>query len=232
MTSIRKVMAATAIGAMTLVPLAACSSDDSSSSDSSTTTSVSNETTDAAESTPEPAANVEDLSNGVDTAVALDAGFTEALTTLGLTPGVVGTATLADGSISFPITDGNVKYWEPGTVDPYVQGEIMHEGSGLSLTSGDTVVELTDFDIDPGTSELTGTVTVNGEVAAEDAVIFDLDGSTLKPLATGPDNTAILQGTEVKISETAAGLLNDTFETDAVTPGLLVGVATITVATA
>ncbi|WP_338888474.1 hypothetical protein [Rhodococcus sovatensis] len=229
MISIRKVMAATAVGAMTLVPLAACSSDDSSTTTESSTSSAAMETTEAM---PEPAAEVDDLSNGVSTAVALDPGFTGALTTLGLTPGVIGTATLADGSISFPITGGNVKYWEPGTVDPYVQGEIMHDGSGLSLTAGETVVELTDFDIDPGTSLLTGTVSVNGEVAAEDAVIFDLDGRTLNPLATGPDNTAILQGTQVKISETAAGLLNDTFQTDAVTPGLLVGVATITVATA
>lgn len=229
MISIRKVMAATAIGAMTLVPLAACSSDDSSSTESSTTSAAAAETT---ESMPAPAAEVDDLSKGVSTAVALDPGFTGALTTLGLTPGVVGTATLADGSIVFPITGGDVKYWEPGTVDPYVQGEIMHNGSGLSLTAGETVVELTDFDIDPGTSVLTGTVTVNGDVAAEDAVLFDLDGRTLQPLATGPNDTAILTGTEVKISETAAGLLNDTFKTDAVTPGLLVGVATITIATA
>ena len=107
----------------------------------------------------------------------------------------------------------------------------MHDGSGLSLTAGETVVQLTDFVIDPGTSELMGTATVNGEVAAEDAVIFDLDGATLQPLRTEGDN-AILQGTQVLISETAAGLLNDTFETDAVTPGLLVGTATITIATA
>ncbi|TFI41673.1 hypothetical protein E4P29_19340 [Rhodococcus sp. 1R11] len=228
MFTVRKALAATAIGALTIVPLAACSSDDASSTVESATSSAS----EAMESTPEPAAEVDDLSNGVDTAVALDPGFLGALTTLGLTPGVVGTATLADGSIRFPITGGDVKYWEPGTVDPYVQGEINHDGSGLSLTAGETVVELTNFDIDPGTSLLTGDVTVNGEEAAADAVLFDLDGRTLQPLATGPDNTAILQGTQVKISETAAGLLNDTFKTDAVTPGLLVGVATITVKTA
>ncbi|MET0317829.1 MAG: hypothetical protein ABW188_13480, partial [Rhodococcus fascians] len=100
MTSIRKVMAGTAIGALTLVPLAACSSDDSSST-AETTSSAAAETT---VSTPEPVAEVDDLSNGVSTAVLLDPGFTGALTTLGLTPGVIGTATLADGSISFPIT--------------------------------------------------------------------------------------------------------------------------------
>ncbi|MGB2722509.1 MAG: hypothetical protein WBC54_22430 [Rhodococcus sp. (in: high G+C Gram-positive bacteria)] len=227
MFTVRKALAATAIGALTIVPLAACSSEEASDTVDAATSSAA----EAVESEPEPAAEVEDLT-GVDTAVALDAGFTGALTTLGLTPGVVGTATLADGSIAFPITGGDVKYWEPGTVDPYVQGEIMHDGSGLSLTAGDTVVELINFDIDPGTSILTGDVMVNGEEAAADAVLFDLDGRTLQPLATGPDNTAILQGTEVKISETAAGLLNSTFNTDAVTPGLLVGVATITINTA
>lgn len=228
MFTVRKVLAATAIGALTVVPLAACSSDDTSSAGDEGTSSA----TSAMESTPEPAAEVDDLANGVDTAVALDPGFLDALTTLGLTPGVVGTATLADGSIRFPITGGNVKYWEPGTVDPYVQGEIDHDGSGLSLTAGGTVVELTNFEIDPGTSLLTGDVTVDGEEAATDAVLFDLDGRTLQPLATGPDNTAVLQGTQVKVSETAAGLLNSTFDTDAVAPGLLVGVATITVKTA
>ncbi|MDV6304349.1 hypothetical protein R3P93_17440 [Rhodococcus cerastii] len=230
MFTVRKALAATAIGALTIVPLAACSSDEASDTVDNATSSAASamETT---ESEPEPAAEVDSLT-GVDTAVALDPGFTGALTTLGLTPGVVGTATLADGSIRFPITGGDVKYWEPGTVDPYVQGEIMHDGSGLSLTAGETVVELINFDIDPGTSLLTGDVMVNGEEAAADAVLFDLDGRTLQPLATGPDNTAILQGTEVKISETAAGLLNSTFNTDAVTPGLLVGVATITINTA
>ncbi len=184
----------------------------------------------AAATQPEPVAQVDNLT-GVSTAVALDSGFTGALTTLGLTPGVVGTAALADGSVSFPITGGNVKYWEPGTVDPYVQGEIMHDGSGLSLAAPGTVVELTDFAIDPGTSLLTGDVSVNGAPAAADAVLFDLNGRTLKPLQTGPNDTAILQGTEVKISEDAAGLLNETFKTDAVKPGLLVGIATITIAT-
>ncbi|MBV6755334.1 hypothetical protein [Rhodococcus opacus] len=221
MSNYRKALVAAAIGALSLTPLVACSSNDSSASSNVSA---------AASSQPAPVAQVDNLT-GVSTAVALDPGFTGALTTLGLTPGVVGSATLADGSVSFPITGGNVKYWEPGTVDPYVQGEIMHDGSGLSLAAPGTVVELTDFTIDPGTSLLTGDVSVNGSPAATDAVLFDLNGRTLKPLQTGPNDTAILQGTEVKISADAAGLLNETFKTDAVTPGLLVGIATITIAT-
>ncbi|WP_254189517.1 hypothetical protein [Nocardia noduli] len=163
--------------------------------------------------------------------MALDKGFTDALSTLGLTPGVLGSATLADGSVVFPITGGNVKYYTPGTVNPYVQGNIKHTGSGLSLTAGSTTVELTDFDIDPGTSVLYGDVKVNGAPAATHAVLFDLDGSTLQPLQNGPEDTAVLQGTRVLVSGDAAALLNKTFNTDAVKSGLLVGTATITLNT-
>lgn len=177
-----------------------------------------------------PLASIPSL-HGVDTAVLLDADFAAALGTLGLTPGTVGTATLEEGSLHFPITGGNVDYYDPnGTVRPYVQGSLEHEGSGFSLTAGDTVVELTNFTIDPGTSELFGDVTVNGESAATQVKIFDLYGGTLKPLKMDGDN-AILTGTTVHISSDAAGLLNSTFNTDAVADQLLVGIATITVAT-
>ena len=120
--------------------------------------------------------------------------------------------------------------FKPGEVSPYVIGQIQHEGSGLSLTAGDTKVELTNFNVDPGVSRVYGDVTVNGEVAATNAFLFQLDGRTLEPLKTEGSN-AILTGTKVEISEDAAPLLNQTFNTDAVKPGLLVGIATITVNT-
>ena len=43
--------------------------------------------------------------------------------------------------------------------------------------------------------------------------------------------TATLEGTKVGISPVAAPVLNKVFKTDAVKPGLLVGVAKITVST-
>ena len=178
----------------------------------------------------EPVAEVPSLS-GKDTAVALDAGFVKALETLKLTPGTVGDAKIKGGSAVFPITSGEVTYYKPGTRSPYVTGEILHDGSGLSLTGGDTTVELTDFNIDPANSRLFGDVAVNGKSAAKDVMIFKLNGSTLKPLQTGPNDTAILEGTTVHVSKVAAGLFNDMFKTDAVKPGLLVGVAKITINT-
>jgi len=176
---------------------------------------------------PAPVAAVPEIFGG-STAVALDSGFTGALTTLGLTPGTVGTATLDGSSISFPITGGSVVYWSPsGKYRPYVQGIVEHDGSGLSLTAGSTVVDLTNFTINPGNSKLYGDVTVNGTVAATQAYLFSLHGGTLKALQVDGNN-AILQGTTVHVSADAAAVLNKVFSTDAVKGGLLVGVATIT----
>jgi hypothetical protein len=217
----KKSLAALATVALLAGPLAACSSDDSSSASSSDSSTP---------SAPKPVAAIDAL-QGESTAIALDKGFTDALTSLKLTPGVVGTAKLEGGSLIFPITGGNVTYFKPGTVSPYVIGQIQHEGSGLSLTAGGTTVELTNFNVDPGVSRVYGDVTVNGKVAATNAFLFQLDGRTLKPLQT-EGTTAILEGTKVEISADAAPVLNDTFKTDAVKPGLLVGIAKITVDTA
>ena len=179
----------------------------------------------------EPVAELADLSGDV-TEVTLDTGFVQALTDLKVTPGPVGDAEISEeGVASFPITGGNVTYYDPASsVRPYVQGIIDHEGSGLSLEAGGTTVELTDFVIDPGTSELTGTVTANGKEAATDAPLFDLDGSTLNPLKSNPDGSATLEGTTVELNQGAADLLNETFGIDALKGGLVIGISSITVA--
>jgi len=210
-TKFGKVVATLAIAGIASVSLAACGEDDSSK--------------DAVQSI----AAVDSLT-GETTAVTLDQGFADALASLKLTPGVTGTAKLTDGALVFPVTGGNVKYFKPGTVDPYVIGQIQHEGSGFSLTAGDTTVEINNLNVDPGISRVYGDVLVNGKLAVASAYIFTLDGSTLKPLQTEGTN-AILEGTRVLISPVAAELLNSTFKTDAVTSDLLVGIAKITIAT-
>jgi hypothetical protein len=192
----------------------------------------SDETAPAAKSAATPVAEIPSLT-GKDTAVTLDAGFVEALGQLKLTPAPIGTAQISKAGVaSFPITGGNVTYYTPGTESPYVQGEIDHDGSGLSLTGAGKTVELTDFAVDPGKSVLTGKVTVDGQVAAESAPLFFLDGRTLKPLQTNDNGTAVLEGTTVKLKQEAADLLNQTFGTDALTAGFVIGVAKITVNTA
>ena len=213
----KRKIAAIASLALLAVPLAACSSDNASASSSSSS------------SAPKPVAALDAIPGG-STAIALDKGFTDALASLKLAPGVLGTAALTDGSLIFPITGGNVTIFKPGAVSPYVIGQVQHIGSGLSLTAGGTEVDLTNLNVDPGVSRVYGDVSVNGKIAAQSAFLFQLDGRTLKPLQTeGSD--AILEGTKVEISDVAAGLLNQTFKTDAVKAGLLVGIAKITVAT-
>jgi hypothetical protein len=216
----RRAIAAITLIAATGLSAAACgSSDDSSSSSAPAKTAAA----------PKPVAAIDSL-KGNDTAVKLDQGFVDALTSLKLTPGVVGTAKLTAGSLVFPITGGNVTVFKPGTVSPYVIGQVQHEGSGFSLTAGATKVEITNLNVDPGVSRVYGDVTVNGKVAASSAYIFKLDGRTLKPLSTG-NGTATLEGTKVEVSPVAASVLNSVFKTDAVKGGLLVGIAKITVNT-
>jgi len=209
--------AALALGA------SACGSDDSSTGSSSGSSGSGEQA--------KPVADIPSLS-GRSTAVALDPGFVDALTKLKLTPSPLGDATISEqGVASFPITGGNVKYFKPGTVSPFVQGEIDHAGSGLQLKGGGKTVDLTDFVVDPGASVLTGKVTVDGKEAAADAPLFFLDGRTLKPLESKPNGTAVLEGTTVKFKDESAQLLNDTFGVTALQGGLPVGVAKITVNT-
>ena len=202
--------------------VAACGDDEKSTSGGNSSSS--------SQSKPEPVAQIDQLTGEV-TAVKLDAGFVEALGSLKVTPGVLGDAKLENGSLKFPITGGNVTYYKPGTVNPYVQGIVNHEGSGFSLTAGGKQVDLENFDVDPGTSTLTGKVSVDGEVAAESAPLFFLDGRTLQPLRTTDDGRAVLEGTTVKLKQEAADLLNETYGIDALKAGLVIGVAKITVNT-
>lgn len=215
-----RTMAAVAAAAAACLGVAACGDDDNDDAGTPAATTAA----------PAPVAQIDAL-DGQTTAVKLDSGFVDALTQLKVTPAAVGDGEITEeGSAVFPITGGNVTYYEPGSISPYVQGEIDHEDSGLSLTAGDTVVELTDFVIDPGKSVLTGTVSVDGEVAAESAPLFFLDGRTLEPLKTEGD-TAILEGTTVKLKAEAADLLNQTFGIDDLQEGMVIGVAKITVNT-
>jgi hypothetical protein len=185
--------------------------------------------TSAAGSTPEPAARIARLT-GISTAVTLDAAFVKALDTLKVTAGPTGGATLSEAGVaSFPITGGSLKYFTPGTVSPFVQGRIDHAGSGLSLTAGGRRVTLTDFVVDPGRSVLTGEVAVDGRIAAPSAPLLFLDGRTLAPMRTGPNGTAVLEGTTVKLKQEAADLLDRTFGVTALKAGLVVGIARITV---
>lgn len=226
----RNALALLATGTLA-VSLTACGSSEEEAAAPPAPEETASSESQAPESEAEPVAEITDLT-GQMTEVIVDPSFVEGITGLGLMPGVFGDATfdMNTGTFAFPITGGDVTVYEPGTVDPYVQGSLEHAGSGLTLSNGMTTVTLSNFVVDPGGSMLTGTVTANGEVAAENAPLFFLDGSTLMPLDTeSTPGAAVLEGTTVSLTAEAAELLNQTFMTDALSEFFLVGTARITV---
>ena len=114
MLSLRNRTATLALAAGLSLTLAACGSDDTSSTGSSDSAS--------AEASPTPAAAIDSLT-GMQTAVTLDPSFLAGLESLMLAPGVLGGATLdaATGKVAFPISGGNVSYFDPASgVEPFV----------------------------------------------------------------------------------------------------------------
>jgi hypothetical protein len=226
-----RIPASVATVAVLALGTAACGSSSSSGSGSGSGSGSSSSASSSQSSSPTPVAKIDSLS-GKSTAVALDPSFVKALGQLKLTPSPVGSAQISKAGVaSFPITGGNVTYYKPGSISPYVQGKIDHNGSGLELQGGGKTVKLTNFVVDPGASVLTGKVTVDGKTAAKSAELFFLNGNTLKPLQAKSDGTAVLQGTTVEFKDSAATLLNKTFGVSALKGGLVVGVAKITVNT-
>ncbi len=240
MLSLKKKSAVFAVAAGLTLGLAACGQGDDQVAAPSTPSvpSVSSAPSASAASkapsaSPSPVAALTTLT-GKQTAVTLDKDFVAALTSLKVKPGTTGRATLdaATGKAAFPITGGSVTYYKPDSgVEPFVQGLINHQGSGLSLTGGGKVVKLENFEVDPEMSMLFGKVTVDGMVAFERAPLFLLDGSTLKPLAVNAgSNTAVLEGAGVSLTKEAAGALNMVFGITDLKEGLEVGIAEITLA--
>lgn len=171
-----------------------------------------------------PIASFASLS-GVDTAVAVEPKVLAALTTLGVAPAPTGAGKLTmtyGPTLAFPITGGSVKVYDKAKVSPYVTGEIMHQGSGLSFTKGATKLEVSDFVVDPGASMLTATV--GGKPGFP---LFFLDGSGLKISKDSAGNSK-LDGTKVELTSDAAAALNSTFKVTAFQPRMLIGIAHIT----
>jgi len=158
------------------------------------------------------------------TSLDLNAKTAAALTSLGVTPGVTGSATASGSSVSFPITGGDAvihanKHYAPG----YVDGVILHQGSGLTLTKGGTTVELTNFTIDPGHSVLYGDI--NGTVPAANVPLLQLDGRPL--VITTGGGQVHLDGTIANLTPTAAAALNKAFGVTAFAAGMPLGTAHI-----
>src|SRR5205085_3000632 len=116
--------------------------------------------------------------SGVGTSVAIDAGTAGALKGLGVALAPSGSATFdaATSTITFPITSGYAETHSDVSYKPgYIAGSIEHQGSGFTLSSGATKVELSNFVVDPSNSLLYGTV-----VGTPKVPLLFLDGTAVK----------------------------------------------------
>jgi hypothetical protein len=158
-------------------------------------------------------AQTELLATGA-TALAIDPGALSALASQGITPGIVGPATLSGTTASFPVAGGKVNL-------DLSAGVVRHAG-GISLTKGATVVRLTDFDVRVGaTPQLFAAVTGGATKVAA----LDLDLTGVTPAVDG--RTITVSGVTARLTQGAADALNAAFATSAFTAGLVLGQATV-----
>lgn len=163
---------------------------------------------------------------GTSTSVQLDPQTARALKGLGVRLVPSGAATFDAGasSFGFPITGGTVVIHSDHAYRPgYIDGVLIHQGSGLTFSKGATTVALTDFVVDPGNSMLTGSV--GGHIGVP---LLALDGTDVTVTPVGA--TVHLDGTIARLTPTASVALNQAFATNAFTPGLSLGVVHIVVA--
>jgi hypothetical protein len=185
----------------------------------------------------QPVSQLTSLS-GKDTAIAFNRNFLTSLTTFKIKTATIGAGTSSgtvpiDNVVKLPITSGTLRYYTPGSVRQPVQGSIHLGGSGVSLTKGSTVVDLTNLVINPRTAVVTGTYTLNGKVRALKMPLFAIDSAKLHPLKVDTTTqTGSFPATPLTLRSGAARTLNRSFSTTGFTKGWLVGRATITVDTA
>jgi hypothetical protein len=145
---------------------------------------------------------------GGQTDLALDGGTLQALTGLGVAPGIIAPATLAGTTASFPITGGKVNATT-------LAGSITHSG-GISLTRGGVRVELTEPDIQLPKM----LVKVNGGNAA---AALDLDASNAQVDVRGRNVT--VGNVVVKLNQAGSSALSGAF--GVTVPQVTLGVATV-----
>jgi hypothetical protein len=150
---------------------------------------------------------------GGATALALDAGAAQALSTLGVSAAPAAPATAnSDGSLAFPISGGRVDAES-------LAGTIRHTG-GITFARGGTSLTVTEFNIDTAPQPK---LTALAGGSRLDLLSLDLGG--LQRSLQGRQVT--LGGAVAKLTAGAAAALNQTFGTSAFTEGLTIGTATV-----
>jgi hypothetical protein len=151
---------------------------------------------------------------GGKTLLNLDGGTAAVLTDAGISIRATGPAIGPAGSpvFAFPIVGGEVNKKQ-------LSGRIVHSG-GLAITAGNTTLIVKRFVIDLDTGYLTA------KVAGAGVRIPLLRLGAVGGVKTAP-GLLLLRDVNVRLTSTAAGALNQTFDTDLFEGGLLIGQATV-----
>jgi hypothetical protein len=201
-----------AVVGVAVLTLAACSGDSSD-----TTSSGATRATSATASGPQ--AEFLQL-KGVSTSLDLDPATAKVLADnkVGVAPVAPATVSQNGGTttVSFPITEGYVAVY-PQSQPDYIRGTVSHSG-GLRFTAGGKSLTVTDFIVNPGTSQLSATV--EGKDVAQ---ILDLDGTNVR-ISQDAQGQTRLDGTVATLSQTGADALNTTFGVSLFTRGVPLGV--------
>ena len=152
---------------------------------------------------------------GGQTLLKLDAGTAAVLTDAGVSIRATGPAIGPAGSplFAFPIVGGEVNRNQ-------LSGRIVHSG-GLAITAGGATLVVKGFVIDLDTGYLTAKVAGTGV-----RIPLLRLGAVTGGVKAAP-GVLVLKDVNVRLTGTAAGALNQTFNTDLFSGGLLIGQATV-----
>ena len=152
---------------------------------------------------------------GGQTLLKLDGDTAAVLTDAGVSIKATGPAIGPSGSalFAFPVVGGKVNKEQLG-------GKIVHSG-GLAITAGDTTLVVKRFVINLDTGYLTA------EVAGAGVRIPLLRLGNVTGGVTAAPGILVLKDVNVRLTSTAASALNQTFDTDLFSGGLLIGQATV-----
>ncbi len=133
-----------------------------------------------------------------------------------LSPSLLGTASLISAApltVNFGITGG--------MLDGSLAGMIRHDGSGVSLTNGTNVVELSNFVIDTTAMTLFGDVVLNNMAVGTGLDLFSFDLTTVTvPQLLDLSNPMLA----LRLTDTSTGALNAAFGAS-LTTGTVIGLA-------
>jgi hypothetical protein len=158
--------------------------------------------------------------SGIATSLTFGSAARSVFARVGTAVGAYGSATFSSSGnvVSFPITGGTavVHPTLSGRVG-YLEGVVLHQGSGIVLSRGLTSVTLTDLTVVPDASAVYASVNGGGD----NADLFSMTAKTTRIKTVG--GNLEVAGVTLELTTGAAAMLNSVFATSDFVPGTPLG---------